>query len=85
MCCMTCRGGDLEPKPTNYMTERQDKFFIIKHVPAKVCRQCGEQYYNSATVRQIERILDNAQDSLLEVNMIHYDKAVATLALDLPA
>ena len=43
-----CKGQLIEKK-VNYMVDLEDTIIIIKGVPAKVCTQCGEQYFDDKT------------------------------------
>ncbi len=40
-----------------YTLEMDGKFFIVEHVPARVCRETGEQYFAPETVDKIQRII----------------------------
>lgn len=35
----------------------QDKIYIFEDVPAQVCRQCGERYFDARTIEEMERIV----------------------------
>ena len=48
MDCFMCKG-DLEEKKVNYIVDLEKTIIIIKGVPAKVCKQCGEQYFDDKT------------------------------------
>ncbi len=37
-----------------YTLELDGKFYIIEHVPAKVCLETGEQYFAPETVEKIQ-------------------------------
>lgn len=39
-----------------YTLESEGKFIIIENVPARVCRETGEQYFAPETVEQLQRI-----------------------------
>lgn len=45
----------VEQKVT-YTLESEGKFIIIENVPARVCRETGEQYFAPETVEQLQRI-----------------------------
>ena len=45
MECFMCKGELIEKK-VNYMVDLEKTIIIIKDVPAKVCDQCGEQYFD---------------------------------------
>ena len=40
-----------------YTLEMDGKFFLIEHVPARVCRETGEQYFSPETVEQSRSLI----------------------------
>ena len=40
-----------------YTLEHDGKFFIIEHVPARVCRETGERYFAPETVEHIQAVI----------------------------
>ena len=40
-----------------YILEHGGKFFIIEHVPARVCRETGEQFFSPETVEHIHSLI----------------------------
>jgi len=40
-----------------YTLEVSGKFYIIEHVPARVCKETGEQYFSPDTVERIQALL----------------------------
>lgn len=40
-----------------YTFEHDGRFFLIEHVPARVCRETGEQFFSPDTVRHIQDIV----------------------------
>jgi len=40
-----------------YTLEYDGKFFLIEHVPARVCRETGEQYFTPETVEHIQAVI----------------------------
>ncbi|MGL4452512.1 MAG: type II toxin-antitoxin system MqsA family antitoxin [Sarcina sp.] len=76
MTCRDCKGTNFSHKKSNYMCEVDGKFYIVKGVPAMVCDQCGETYYDFNTTLKLEEILDGlkAQD---EVTVINYEDKVS--------
>lgn len=40
-----------------YTLEHGGKFFLIEHVPARVCRETGEQYFAPETVEHIQALI----------------------------
>jgi len=46
----------VEAKVT-YTLEYGGKFYIVEHVPARVCQETGEQYFAPETVEQIQSLI----------------------------
>ncbi len=42
-----------------YTVQKDGKFFIIEHVPARVCHETGEQYFAPETVEHIQAVIKN--------------------------
>jgi YgiT-type zinc finger domain-containing protein len=40
-----------------YTIEHEGKFFLVEHVPARVCRETGEQYFAPETVEHIHALI----------------------------
>lgn len=46
----------IETKVT-YTLTHGGKFYIIEHVPARVCRETGEQFFSPDTVEHIQALI----------------------------
>ncbi len=58
MRCMICGQGDTQPGTATLVLEREGRTVIVKHVPARVCENCGEEYVDEAAAAAA---LDNAE------------------------
>ena len=76
MNCFICKG-DLEEKKVNYVVDLEETIIIIKEVPAKVCKQCGEQYFDDETSKNIEKIVEKLKALSAEVTIVNYTEKVA--------
>ena len=76
MDCYMCKGEVIEKK-VNYMVDLENTIIIIKGVPAKVCTDCGEQYFDDKTSENIENIVNKLKDLSTEVTIINYKENVA--------
>lgn len=76
MDCFMCKGI-LEEKKVNYIVDLEETIIIIKGVPAKVCKQCGEQYFDDKTSENIERIVNQLKQLPMEVSIVNYTEKVA--------
>ena len=47
MKCAICRNGNTEDGYATVVLERDKTTLVFKHVPAKICDNCGEEYISS--------------------------------------
>lgn len=76
MNCLKCKGNLIEKK-INYVVNLENTIIIIKEVPAKVCIQCGEQYFDDETTANIEKIVNQLKELETEVTIVNYKEKVA--------
>lgn len=43
-------------RAVTYSLEADGRFFIIEHVPARVCLETGEEFFAPETVEQLQRV-----------------------------
>ena len=57
-----------------YTWEHSGKFFIVENVPARVCRETGEQYFAPETVEHIQAIIKSKKrpDKVIETPVFNY-------------
>ncbi len=58
MKCVICKTGEV--KPTSVEAEVKvgsDRLLVL--VEAEVCQQCGEAYYSTEVVRQLEKVRED--------------------------
>ncbi len=57
-----------------YTLEHGGKFYLIEHVPARVCRETGEQYFAPGTVERIQALIrgNKAPDKIIETPVYEY-------------
>ena len=75
MNCFICKGK-LEEKKVNYVVNLEETI-IIKGVPAKVCTECGEQYFDDKTSKNIEKIVNQLKQISTEVTIVNYKEKTA--------
>lgn len=76
MDCFMCKGN-LEEKKVNYVVDLEYTIIIIKGVPARVCTQCGEQYFDDETAENIEKITNQLKQLATEITVVNYRKKAA--------
>lgn len=76
MDCLKCKG-ELKENKINYMADLEKTIIIIKGVPATVCGNCGEQYFNDEVSENIEKIVEQLKSLSAEVTVVNYKDDVA--------
>ncbi len=61
MTCITCKVGTPEPGLTTVTLERNGAIIVFKGVPARICTNCGEKYFDADITG---RLLAQAQDAV---------------------
>ena len=46
-----------EDRLVTYTQEIEGRFVVIEHVPARVCRETGEQLFSPKTVLQLQKLI----------------------------
>ncbi len=75
MNCWRCHNGVYKPDRINVKLERDGAIVIIKNVPAKVCDECGDTTYTSATVKQMHELGNRALKDGFEISVVQMNKA----------
>ena len=69
MNCIICEIGLTQPEHVTVTLERDGAIVLVKDVPANVCQNCGERYFDSAITNQLLALAERAfgQGAELEV------------------
>jgi YgiT-type zinc finger domain-containing protein len=57
-----------------YTLKHDDKFYVIEHVPARVCQKTGEEYFAPETVEHIHALIKGRKhpDRVIETPVFDY-------------
>jgi YgiT-type zinc finger domain-containing protein len=57
-----------------YTLEYDGKFYLIEHVPARICRETGEQYFLPETVEHIQALIKSKKvpEKVIETPVFEY-------------
>ena len=69
--CPLCGGKKTDGK-TTFSAELGSGVVVIRQVRATVCSQCGEEWVDDATARQLEQIANDARKRRLQVEVADY-------------
>ena len=56
MECFYCKGV-MKSSKTTYTINRKDYHLVIDNIPALICNQCGEPYFDESEVRLIQGLI----------------------------
>lgn len=67
--CALC-GGTRAPGLVSYSVDVGGSVVVVRKVPATVCAQCGERWFDDATVERLERIVGEARARGVQVEVV---------------
>jgi len=66
MKCLLC-GGEMEKTTVAYTVDRKGYHLFIEKIPAYVCVQCGERYFEEKEVEAIQNMIQTLEERLQDV------------------
>ena len=75
MNCVICQIGSTQPDLVTVTLERDGAILLVKDVPANVCQNCGERYYDTQTTDQLLALADRAFEQGTELEIIRLKAA----------
>ena len=76
MNCFMCKGL-MKAGNVNHIVDIEGSIIIVKNVPANVCKQCGEAFFDNDVAKKLEVIVKQAKASKAEITVINYYDKVA--------
>ena len=77
MKCGICKAK-MEETSVTYTEDIEQGVIVIRNVPAQVCTECGNTWYNGTVAAQLEKIVDKfAASTGSEVSVVNFAKLVA--------
>ena len=73
--CVVCKTGEVHPGATTLTVERSGMTLVIKGVPARVCGSCSEAYFDEATAKRIEVMVERLERTGVQVAVQDYAAA----------
>ena len=66
--CPICGGKKTKGK-TTFSADLGSGVVVVRQVEATICAQCGEEWIDDATARQLEQIVNDARARRLQVEV----------------
>lgn len=75
MTCIVCKKGSTQPGKVTFTVDKGSTVVVIRDVPAEVCSTCGEEYIDTATMKDVEKLVDSAQKAGMNIAVQHFKAA----------
>lgn len=75
MICLTCKIGIPEPGLTTVTLERNGSIIVFKDVPARICPNCGEKYFEADITGRLLAQAQEAVDKGAELEVVRLQAA----------
>uniref|UniRef100_A0A831UCG3 Type II toxin-antitoxin system MqsA family antitoxin n=1 Tax=Geobacter metallireducens TaxID=28232 RepID=A0A831UCG3_GEOME len=75
MKCVICKHGEVSPGFVTVTLERDRLTMVVKHVPARVCDNCGEEYLDEEIASKLFRTADEMARSGAQIDVREYKAA----------
>jgi YgiT-type zinc finger domain-containing protein len=75
MKCVICHQAETRPGLTTITLEREQLTYVVKHVPAQVCPNCGEAHVDEQTAAALFSEAEIAMRHGSRVNIREYEPA----------
>ncbi len=72
MKCAICKSGVTSCGVGTVTLERGGSILIFKKVPAQVCANCGEKYYDEETTKRLFQAAEEAAAAGVQVEIREY-------------
>ena len=78
MICAICKTGQTLPGVGTVTLERNEATIVFKKVPAEVCDNCGERYYEEDVTQTLLKTAEEASIAGVQVEVREYVGAEAS-------
>ena len=75
MTCVICKNGETRPGTATVTLEREGATVVIKRVPARVCKNCGEEYVDEGITAHLLKTAEEAVRAGVQVDVRTYEAA----------
>ena len=72
MKCVICKQGETKPGKATVTLERDGMTLVFKSVPANICANCGEEYVDEKTTKELLKSAEEAIKAGVQVDIREY-------------
>jgi len=73
--CVICKSGDTKADTATFTVDREGRTYVLRDVPALLCQQCGEPYFDADVTKQVLAQVDQASRSGVDVAVLTFHAA----------
>ena len=67
--CLVCGSTEAKEKYVNEVFQIDDKPVLVEHIPAMVCKRCGEKTFSRETTERIRRMVHGESKPAKSISM----------------
>lgn len=75
MNCPNCKNGETVSGTASMTLERGNATLVFKNVPAQICNNCGEEFFDEETTASILKQAELALNDGIELDVRQYRTA----------
>lgn len=75
MKCVICKTGETKQGSAVVTLSRNGTTLVFKSVPAEICANCGEEYFDEATTARLLKIAEEAARAKVQVDIREFAPA----------
>ena len=72
MTCVLCKHGTTAPGTATMTFDERDIVMVIRNVPAEVCGNCREPYFDQLTTKRLLSLAEEASKAGVKVEIRDY-------------
>lgn len=73
--CVMCTGS-LKNGHTTYTVDFNFGLLVVRNVPAKICKKCGEEWIDNPVAKKLESLVKKVKSKRKECEIIQYKEVI---------
>ena len=75
MKCVICKTGRTKAEKATFTVDQDECTYVLRDVPALVCQQCREPYFDAEVTKQVLGQVEQASRSGVDVAVLRFKAA----------
>jgi HTH-type transcriptional regulator / antitoxin MqsA len=73
--CHICGSTEFEQVFVDQVFTMNGNYVVVEHIPARVCKQCGEKVFSREVTEKVRKLLHGEQEPVRRVEVDVFDLA----------